>query len=74
MLVAKQLLQLVPLRSKNTVISQSFLTHAHTLCSNIITVDNEVFVTEVVWLLLYPEYVTFWAERAKTGNTFVFTG
>ena len=39
-----------------------------------ITVGNEVFVTEVVWLLLYPEYVTFWAERAKTRNTFVFTG
>ena len=37
-----------------------------------ITVDNEVFVTEIVWL--YPEYVTFWAERAKHQNTFVFTG
>ena len=39
-----------------------------------ITVDNEVFVTEIAWLLLYAEYVTFWAERAMTGNTFAFTG
>ena len=39
-----------------------------------IIVDNEVFVTEIVWLLLYVEYVTFWAERAMTGSIFAFTG
>ena len=39
-----------------------------------IIVDNEVFVTEIVWLLLYVEYVTFWAQRAMTGSIFAFTG